>query len=79
MWVRLISCLPDSNRNSMGEFVRVSGNWLADELPCPFLQHDVGRYRKPSFALNLNLLLSCLHVNLTGLFVDLLQKEKGFN
>ena len=24
--VRLISCLPDSNRNSIGEFVRVSGN-----------------------------------------------------
>ena len=24
--VRLISCLPDSNRNSMGEFVLVNGN-----------------------------------------------------
>ena len=33
--VRLISCLPDSNRNSMGEFVRVSGNWLNGELTCP--------------------------------------------
>ena len=27
--VRLISCLLDSNRNSAGEFVRVSDNWLA--------------------------------------------------
>lgn len=26
---RLISCLPDSNRNSQGEFIKVSGNWLA--------------------------------------------------
>ena len=44
MRVRLISCFPDSNRNSVGEFVRVSGNWLANELPCPFSPHDVGRY-----------------------------------
>ena len=33
--VRLISCLPDSNRNSAREFVWVSGNWFANELPCP--------------------------------------------
>ena len=44
-WVRLISCLPDSNRNSTGEFVRVSGKWFADELPCLFSPRDVGRYR----------------------------------
>ena len=44
MRVRLISCLPDSNRNSAWEFVRVSGNWFTDELPCPFSPHDVGRY-----------------------------------
>ena len=43
--IRLISCLPDSNRNSAGEFVRVSGNWLAKELPCMFSLHDVGRSR----------------------------------
>ena len=42
MRVRLISCLPDSNRNSAGEFVRVSGNWLAEELPCMFSSCDVG-------------------------------------
>ena len=56
MWVRLISCLLDSNRNLAGEFVRVNVNWLADELPCPFSLCDVGRYREPSFALILNLL-----------------------
>ena len=54
MRVQLISCLPDSNRNSTGEFVWVSGNWLTDELPCPFSPRDVGWYRKPSFALSLN-------------------------
>ena len=32
--VRLISCLPNSNRNSAGEFVRVSVNWLNGELTC---------------------------------------------
>ena len=49
MRVRLISCLPDSNRNSTGEFVRVSDNWFADELPCPFSPCDVGQYRVYSF------------------------------
>ena len=44
MRVWLISCLPDSNRNSTGEFVRVSGNWLANELPYPLLLLDVGWY-----------------------------------
>ena len=29
--VRLILCLPDSNRNSAGEFVLVSGKW---QLAC---------------------------------------------
>ena len=43
--VRLISCLPNSNRNSAGEFVLVSGNWLANELPCPLSPCDVGWYR----------------------------------
>ena len=42
--VRLISCLPDSNRNSAGEFIWVSGNWLAKELPCVFKPRDVGRF-----------------------------------
>ena len=37
MWVRLISCLPDSNRNSTGEFIQVSSNWFVDEIPYPLL------------------------------------------
>jgi len=49
MRVRLISCLPDSNRNSVGEFVQVSDNWFADELPCPFSPCNVGRYQLYSF------------------------------
>ena len=40
--VRLISCLPNSNRNSTREFVRVRGNWLAREFSCAFKPHDVG-------------------------------------
>ena len=43
--VRLISCLPDSNRNSTGEFVRVHGNWCAGEIPYPFSRREVGSYR----------------------------------
>ena len=42
--VRLISCLPDSNRNSAGEFVRVSGNWLNEELTCPTSPRQIGWY-----------------------------------
>ena len=42
--VRLISCLLDSNRNSGGEYVQVSGNWHADELTCLTSPRDVGRY-----------------------------------
>lgn len=34
-WMRFISCLPSSNKNSQGEFIKVSGNWLANELTCP--------------------------------------------
>ena len=26
------------------EFIRVSGNWLAEELPCVFKPRDVGRF-----------------------------------
>ena len=40
--VRLISCLPNSNRNSTREFVRVRSNWLAREFSCAFKPHDVG-------------------------------------
>ena len=44
MWVRLISCLPDSNGNSAGEFVPVRGNWFAGEIPYPLSQREVGSY-----------------------------------
>ena len=37
--VRFISCLPDSSRNLVGEYVRVSGNWLNGELTCPTFPH----------------------------------------
>jgi len=72
MRVQLILCLPDSNRNSAGEFVRVSGNWLADELPCPFSSHDIGRYLVLSSVLDLILLLGFLMHILTSSFIDLL-------
>lgn len=42
--VWLISCLSNSNRNSAGEFVRVSDNWHANELTRPTSPRDVGRY-----------------------------------
>ena len=43
--VQLISCLPDSNRNSAREFVWVSGNWHANELTCPTSPWDIGWYQ----------------------------------
>ena len=33
--IRLISYFLDSNKNSQGEFIKVSKNWLTDELTCP--------------------------------------------
>ena len=42
--VWLISCLPDSNRNSAGEFVWVLGNWLAGEISCLLSRCEVGLY-----------------------------------
>ena len=78
MRVRLISCIPDSNRNSAREFVRVSGNWFADELPC-LLPRDVGRYRALLLVLCLTLLFGLLTYVLTRPFIDLLQKEKDLN
>ena len=44
---RLVSCLPDSNKNSAGEFVPVSSNWLVGELPYAFKLCDVGRFCVP--------------------------------
>ena len=79
MRVRLISCLLDSNRNSLGEFVRVSGNWFIDELPCSFSPRDVGRYRVLLLVLCLTLLFGLPMYGLINPFIDLLQKEKDLN
>ena len=54
--VRVISCLPDSNRNSAGEFVRVNSKWFAEELPCTFKLCDVGRFHVYFFT---SILLTC--------------------
>ena len=43
--VRLISCLPDSKKNSVGEYVQVSGNWLADKVRYPLSPRDVSWYQ----------------------------------
>lgn len=69
MMVRLISFLLDSNRNSAREFVRVSGNWLADKLTCSTSPYDVGWY-----SIFFNLLLFfylptyCYLLNVTVIF-----------
>ena len=57
----------------------MSDNWLADELLCPLLSSDVGRYRVLLLALNLMLLLISLMHILTSLLVDLVQKGKDLN
>ena len=44
MRVRLISCLPDFNKNSAGEFVWVHDNWFAGDIPCPLSWCKVGLY-----------------------------------
>lgn len=43
-WIRLISYLPSSNRNSHGEYIRVWGNWLSDQLTCPTSPDNASRY-----------------------------------
>ena len=44
MRVRLISCLPDSNRNSAGEYVWVRGNWFAGGILPSLSRHEVGLF-----------------------------------
>ena len=58
MRVQLISCLPNSNRNSVGEFVWVNGNWFADDLPCPLSPREVGSYCLPIYPVFLFCLLT---------------------
>ena len=45
MWVRLISCLSDSNRNSPGEFIQVRGNRFANEILYLVSWRKVGSYQ----------------------------------
>ena len=45
MKVRLISCLPDSNRNSAGEYVRVRGKWFVGNVPPPLSRCEMGSFR----------------------------------
>jgi len=78
MQVRLISCLPDSNRNSTGEFFRLSGNWFADVLPYPFSPRDVGRYQELSFTWSWHLLISCSRIELISLFCWSVVESKRF-
>ena len=40
--VGLISCLPDSNRNSGGEYIWVCGNWFSGDIPPPLSRYKVG-------------------------------------
>lgn len=42
--VRPISCILDSKKNLAGEYVKVSGNWLADKQTCPTSPREIGRY-----------------------------------
>ena len=39
--IQLISCLPDSNRNSAEECILVSSNWLIGQLTCLTSSRDV--------------------------------------
>ena len=48
--VRLISCLPDSNRNFVREYVRVRGKWFAGDVPPPLSQHEVGSFQSTIYS-----------------------------
>ena len=51
MRVRLISCLPDSNRNSAEEYVRVRGKWFAGDIPPPLSLREMGSFRSTIYFL----------------------------
>ena len=44
MRVWLISCLPDSNKNYAGEYVRVRGKWFTGNVPPPLSRREVGLF-----------------------------------
>ena len=45
MRVLLISCLLDSNRNFVGEYVRVRSKWFANDVLPPLSRREVGSFR----------------------------------
>ena len=51
MRVRLISCLPNSNRNSAREYVRVRGKWFVGDIPPPLSQREMGSFRSTIYFL----------------------------
>ena len=53
---RLISCLPNPNRNSTGKFIKVSRNWLVGELTCPISPWEIDRYSYISSTSNVGLI-----------------------
>ena len=53
---RLIQCLPNSNRNSVGEFIKMSENWLASELTYPTSPRHISPLFLMNFCYQLNLL-----------------------
>ena len=69
----------DSNRNSVGELVRVSGNWFADELPYAFPPRDVGRYQAHllNYVLLIVLVIVLINWLLTNFCVIPVQRVKG--
>ena len=56
----------------------MSGNWLADKLPCPLSPRDVGRYRVILLVLSLTLLFGLLVYVLTNLFIEFFAKGRQF-
>jgi len=74
--VQLISCLFDSNRNSTGEYVRVSSNWLANELPCPLSSRSWSVPSTFNSFDHVSLMIASLEQALTNFCTILLQMAK---
>ena len=51
MRVRLISCLPDSIRNSAEEYVRVRSKWFVGNVPPPLSRCEMGSFRSIVYSL----------------------------
>lgn len=44
--MRLIFCLPDSNKETKGDYLLVTGNWYHDRLPCLIIIEGRDRFYK---------------------------------